>query len=164
MSNPYSGRPPYTFWNQGVAECGAFGVDPVVRAGFAIGRDDPIATAGSCFAQHIAQTLVREGFNYLVTERYEPHPGVVDENFGVFPARFANIYTARQLLQLFDRAYGAFRPQVDWWPGKTGGVIDPFRPRIQSAGFDSGESLLADRARQFAACSKPARCSSSPSA
>ena len=56
MTNPYRGRPDYTFWRQGVSDNAASGVDPVVSAPFSIGPDDLIATAGSCFAQHISRT------------------------------------------------------------------------------------------------------------
>src|SRR6202795_3661540 len=111
MTNPYHGRPDYTFWRQGASDNAASGIDPVVRAPFPIGPDDLIATAGSCFAQHISRTLLQRSLQYLVTETFSPHFGVENENYGVFPARFGNIYTARQLLQLFDRAYDVFLPQ-----------------------------------------------------
>jgi hypothetical protein len=151
MTNPYHGRPDYTFWRQGVSDNAVSGVDPVVRAPFAIGGDDLIATAGSCFAQHISRTLIQRGLQYLVTETFSPHCGVEDENYGVFPARFGNIYTARQLLQLFDRAYGVFFPQADYWTGYKGAVIDPFRPRIQTKGFATIDHLQADRVRHLSA-------------
>src|SRR5713226_5321375 len=41
-------------------------------------------------------------YKYFVTETFFPHCGVDDENYGMFPARFGNIYTARQLVKLFD--------------------------------------------------------------
>jgi hypothetical protein len=150
MSNPYHRRSNYSFWKQAVTDQADRGVDPVVCAPFKIGLSDAVATAGSCFAQHISRTLVRQGFNYLVTEKFNSEHGTIDENYGVFPARFANIYTSRQLVQLFDRAYGLFRPEVDWWVGKGGGYIDPFRPRIQANGFESAEALIADRKRHLA--------------
>jgi hypothetical protein len=84
-----------------------------------------VVTAGSCFAQHISRALREQGFGFLVTEAFAPHPGVADENYGVFSARFGNIYTARQLVQLFDRAYGAFQPRADHWQGHGGAIIDP---------------------------------------
>src|SRR5579875_2760435 len=117
MSNPYSGRPPYAFWKEAVADCPASAFDPVVAAPFEIGRSQRVATAGSCFAQHIAKTLAKQGFNYHVTEAFDPASSVADENYGVFPARFGNVYTVRQLMQLFDRAFDRFTPQEDWWAG-----------------------------------------------
>ncbi len=151
MKNPYHGRPDYTFWRQGVSVNAVSGVDPVVRAPFSIGRDDSIATAGSCFAQHISRTLLQRGLKFLVTETFSPHCGVVDENYGVFPARFGNIYTDRQLLQLFDRAYDFFVPQADYWTGYKGYVIDPFRPTIQTKRFATVDHLRADRLRHLTA-------------
>lgn len=145
MPNPYRNRPSYTYWRQGVTESTGNGVDPVVSAPFTINRTDAVATVGSCFAQNISKTLINKGLNYIVTERHEGRPGTIDENYGAYPARFGNVYTSRQLLQLFDRAYGLFVPSIECWRGKSGGLIDPFRPRIQADGFASMELLRADR-------------------
>ena len=151
MAHPYRGRPDYTFWTRAVSGKAAAEIDPVVDTRFSIGADDRVATAGSCFAQHISQTLVQQGFRFLVAETFAPHDGVADESYGVFSARFGNIYTARQLLQLFDRAYGLFQPEADHLIGPDGIVIDPFRPRIQRNGFGTVENLRADRERHLAA-------------
>jgi len=151
MPNPYHGRPSYTFWKSGVTDVVACGVDPVISNAFKINPTDAVATVGSCFAQHISRTLVSKGLNYVITERYDSTPGAIDENYGVFPARFGNVYTSRQLRQLFDRAYGLFRPSIEYWRGKSGEFIDPFRPRIQRGGFASIELLRADRERHLAA-------------
>jgi GSCFA family len=72
-------------------------------------------------------------------------------NYGVYSARYGNIYTTRQLLQLFDRAYGRFEPLLDVWTGTDGRYVDPFRPQIEQNGFDSPQALHEDRARHFAA-------------
>jgi hypothetical protein len=128
-------------------------VDPVVRAAFAIGRHDRIATAGSCFGQHIGRHLRRLGFNFLDAEK--PHPLLSGEHaerfgYGVFSARYGNIYTARQLLQLFQRAFGTFEPAEDMW--QDGGTFtDPFRPHVQPGGFISAVEYRADRRKHFAA-------------
>lgn len=149
MANPYRGRPDYTFWKQSISNTMG-SIDPVVNAPFTIGRNNAIATAGSCFAQHISRTLVAKGFKYLVTEHFENAQGTVDENFSVFPARFGNIYTARQLRQLFERAYGE-RVCAEHWIGREGEIVDPFRPRVQQGGFGSPDLLMEDRNRHFAA-------------
>jgi hypothetical protein len=145
MSNPYHGRPSYTFWKQGVTNQAISGVDPVVHTPFTFTRDDIVATAGSCFAQHISRTLVKQGCRYLVTENFHCAPGISDENFAVFPARFGNLYTARQLLQLLERAYGKREVTVDFWIRRDAAIIDPFRPRIQVRGFGSVANLRSDR-------------------
>lgn len=107
-----------------------------------------MATAGSCFAQNIARSLHKKGFHYFVTETAPPEllPEAAHRaNYRVFSARYGNIYTTRQLAQLFDRAYGEFTPELPAWRGRSGGYVDPFRPRIQPEGFVSEADLLADR-------------------
>jgi len=159
MQNPYAGKPNYAFWRRAVSGRAPTDVDPVTDVPFRISPTDRVATAGSCFAQHISRTLVSEGFAYLVTEPLPQTPGAQNENYGVFPARFGNVYTVRQLLQLMQRAYGLYDPAEMVWVGRGGAVVDPFRPRIQAAGFASVEELEADREahlacvrRMFEAC------------
>jgi hypothetical protein len=149
--NPYQSRPDYTFWRRSVSEQSPLGVDPITHVPFRISRRDQIATAGSCFAQHIARTLSSMGFGYLVTEVGPGTVGAKDENYGVFPARFGNLYTARQLLQLFQRAYGLFEPVDGEWEANESGYLDPFRPRIQHGGFESIEQLRTDREHHLVA-------------
>ncbi len=149
--NPYLHKPDFAFWRRVVSGRSATDVDPVTSIPFLVGRSDKIATAGSCFAQHISRTLSSIGFSYLVTETEPATPGAIDENYRVFPARFGNLYTTRQLLQLFQRAYGLFVPVDFAWRGKEGGFLDPFRPRIQRGGFPSIEDLQADRDRHLSA-------------
>jgi hypothetical protein len=128
-------------------------VDPVVRSRVKISRQDKVATAGSCFAQHISAALVQNGFQYYVAEEAA---GLSAEearmrHFGVFSARYGNIYTPRQLLQLFDRAYGTFTPSESFWEKKDGHFIDPFRPNIEPTGFESIQELQHSRALHFSA-------------
>ncbi len=146
MSNPYSQLPDSAFWSRSVAKLDPASVDPTIEPPFKLSRLDQIATAGSCFAQHIARTLVREGFNYLVTEQ-----GPEEGNYGVFPARFGNIYSTRQMLQLFQRAYGLFTPADTVWRRRDGAFVDPFRPQVEPAGFPTIEALQEDQAKHLAA-------------
>ena len=97
------------------------------------------------------------GCNYLVTE--PPHsfisPQAADAlNYGLYTARYGNIYTSRQLLQLFERAYGRFTPKESHWREGAAHVIDPFRPQIQPGGFNSDRELDFDRERHFEAVRK----------
>jgi hypothetical protein len=151
VTNPYRGRPDHCFWRQGVAERAPGGVDPVTAMPFVIAPGDAVATAGSCFAQHLSRQLAAQGFHALVTERFTGAAGTRDEGYGTFPARFGNIYTALQLRQLLERAYGLFRPQARAWALPGGGFADPFRPRIQQGGFPGIEALEEDRRRHLAA-------------
>ena len=151
--HPYRSLPDSAYWRRAVAAPGAE-VDPVAGAFTRITRDDKVATAGSCFAQHVARHLAASGFNYLVTE--SAHPIVPDDaaraaGYGVYTARYGNIYTTLQLVQLFDRAYGRFDPVEDVWIAPDGtGVVDPFRPTIQPGGFASEAEMRADRAQHLA--------------
>lgn len=129
-------------------------VDPVTPAELRITPADRVATAGSCFAQHIAARLSASGYNFYTPEMAHPlvPPDIAREfNYGVFSARYGNIYTVLQLLQLFDRAFGNFKPAEDVWLEPTGRFIDPFRPAIMPNGFASLAEYHADRARHFSA-------------
>ncbi|MDE3176336.1 MAG: GSCFA domain-containing protein [Pseudomonadota bacterium] len=152
-NHPYASAPPHRFWRDAVAAPAYHDVDPVVAAKFTISAADKVATAGSCFAQHIARHLANSGFHYLVTET--PHPLVRSADtgrfgYGVFTARYGNVYTTRQLLQLLQRAYGVFVAREAPWRTREGRYLDPFRPRIQPGGFFSLDELDADRAHHFA--------------
>lgn len=150
-TNPYRDLPDYAFWRRSVSAIEPEEVDPVIAVPFTISPNDPVATAGSCFAQYIAKTLADQGFNYLVTEPGPLSDGALNENYGVFPARFGNVYSTRQLLQLFERAYGRFVPEDQIWRRPDGAFIDPFRPQIQSAGFSTEAAVEADRVAHLAA-------------
>jgi GSCFA family len=152
--HPYKLLPSHCFWRQSVAEPAPNQVDPVVRPKFTITRADRIATAGSCFAQHIARHLSASGFHYLITEAPHWIMNKCDREefgYGIFTARYGNIYTSRQLVQLLERAYGLFQPDDDAWQRSDGRIIDPFRPQIQSDGFASMKEFTADRRQHFAA-------------
>ncbi|MDT3376750.1 GSCFA domain-containing protein [Labrys neptuniae] len=153
MKHPYETLPDEAYWRRAVAAPAMTEVDPVAPPQFRIGRSDKVATGGSCFAQHIARHLVQNGFTYLVTETAHPIvPSHLAErfNYGVYTARYGNLYTSRQFLQLLRRAYGFFQAEDMIWH-KNDRFIDPYRPQIQPDGFSSREELLADRAQHLAA-------------
>lgn len=149
---PYRHLPDHSFWQRGVCDA-SDDVDPVAAVPFTIGATDRVATAGSCFAQHISRHLQRVGFSCLCTE--PPHDWLhaheaAAYSYGLYTARYGNINTARQLLQLFQRAHGDFRPKERLWTeGER--CIDPFRPRIQPDGFACLEEFEADQLQHFAA-------------
>lgn len=155
--NPYASVPKTQFWRQAVAEIEPARLDPVVSAKFRIHPTDKVATAGSCFAQHIARTLSKNGFNYFIAENA---PDGMDvecaqaENYGVFSARYGNIYTVRQLVQLIDRAEKKFVPVDHIWSRPDGRYVDPFRPQISKAGFGSLQDLQLDQEAHFSSVLK----------
>lgn len=150
--HPYAGLPDQAYWRRAVATPAARDMDPVSGLPFRIGRQDRIATAGSCFAQHMARHLARSGFDYLVTER--AHPLLSPEQaeagqYGVYSARYGNVYTARQLVQLFDRAFGRFQPIESVWR-RGDRWVDAFRPTIPEEGYASQAEVLAARDHHLA--------------
>ena len=152
--HPYRALPPKAFWRKSVAGLAAAEVDPVGEFKLRILPETKVATAGSCFAQHIARHLKKSGFHYYVAE--EGHPVMPEalrkkHNYGTFSARYGNIYTARQLNQLFDRAYGSLIPQEQPWIDADGTVRDPFRPAVQPGNFMSETEMLLDRQQHLSA-------------
>ena len=153
MKHPYEQAAHYRRWRTGVADIPAAEVDPVVSLPFIISRSDRIVTAGSCFAQHMAPCLRECGYLFLETETAHPmlSPSLVSAyGYGVYSARYGNIYTARQLRQLLERAYGRFQPADHIWE-QEGRFFDPFRPSIQPGGYPSRAEYEADRRQHFAA-------------
>ena len=151
--HPYKPLPPHNSWRRAVAHPKPGDVDPVVALDVCIDPTTKVATAGSCFAQHIARHLKLNGFNYYVTETGHPVlPETVRlaNNYGLFSARYGNIYTARQLLQLFQRAYGLFEPSEDCWKEGEDLFLDPFRPTAQPGGFISEQEMRLDREQHLA--------------
>src|SRR5512133_1859286 len=143
MANPYSALPDPSFWRRAVAGISADAIDPVTSVPFQLSRTDNVAAVGSCFAQHISRTLGDYGIPPFVTEAGPRSAGAVDLGYGIYPARFGNIYTTAQLLQLFERAYGIFSPRDLCWRRSDGRHIDPIRPEVQPDGFSSPDEVAA---------------------
>lgn len=152
--HPYSNLPDHQFWRRAVTAKAPGALDPVVRGEFSISQADKVVTAGSCFAQHIGRALNAHGFNYYIPESPPatmPEEAAKAANHGIFSARYGNIYTARQLVQLFDRAYGRFTPTDDFWTRPDGRLVDPFRPQIEPEGYADTAALHADRESHLSA-------------
>jgi GSCFA family len=152
--HPYKKLSDKAFWRRSVGGVPPHEVDPVGAFSLRINQETKVATAGSCFAQHIARHLRTAGFNYYVVEPGHPilSANVRERhNYGVFSARYGNIYTARQLWQLLRRAYGEFSPEEDAWIEQDGSIKDPFRPTTQPGGFVSVAEMHADRRQHFTA-------------
>jgi hypothetical protein len=153
-ASPYANLPDSQFWRRAVGRVRVHDVDPVGAPPFRIGRGDRIATVGSCFAQHMSRALALRGYNYFVAEPAPPElpaESARPAGYGVFSTRCGNVYTPRQLLQLFDRAYGTFAPCDEAWQRADDRYADPFRPEIEPGGFESVAQLLASRELHLAA-------------
>jgi hypothetical protein len=152
MDSPYSGLPPRAYWRNAVAERDALDPGDLYTPRFPISRRMKIVTAGSCFAQHVGRTLRGAGFNVIDAE---PAPaGVGDEaanRFGyrLFSARYGNIYTSRQLLQLLREAWGEVAPADPVWE-RGGRFYDAQRPSVEPEGLDSAQAVAEHRALHLA--------------
>jgi hypothetical protein len=87
--------------------------------------------------------MTRNGYNYL---DLEPAPaGFPAEKakalgYGIYSARYGNVYTSRQLLQLFQRAFGE-QHFDEVWQNKAGHYVDPFRPNLCGDGYTNAEEV-----------------------
>lgn len=153
-THPYRAFADIAYWRRSLADVAPEQVDPVGDFALRIDESTRVATAGSCFAQHIARHLANSGFCYYVAEPGHPMlPEQIrrEQGYGIFSARYGNIYTARQLRQLFERAQGAFVPVEDSWIEGEDVVLDPYRPSVQPGGFASLAEMHADRRQHLAA-------------
>ena len=117
-SNPYKNLPASAFWKTGVAEESPYSIQNIYKKKFDLSGDSRIATAGSCFAQHISRKLKSNGYNVLDVE--PPPPGLTNNlhqrhGFSMYSARYGNIYTVRQLLQLAQEVAGKRAPEDYVW-------------------------------------------------
>lgn len=145
--SPYQGLPPERFWRTGVAEQDPLTIEKLYTRRFDLGPQDRFATAGSCFAQHIARTLRDRGCSVLDME--PPPAGLTGaaahaRGYGLYSARYGNIYTARQLLQLVREAIGREVPGDPVWE-KDGRFFDAQRPGVEPQGLSSPEEVMAHR-------------------
>lgn len=153
MNHPYRNIPEAQRWSRAMAGRATMEIDPVTPPSFRIQPDSRIVTAGSCFAQHVARYLRERGHACFETEPAHPllpTSVAVAFNYGIYSARYGNIYTSRQLLQLWRRAIGVFAPSDDRWD-QQGACFDPFRPGIQPDGFSSAREYALDRHQHLAA-------------
>jgi len=146
-SSPYEGLPSEAFWRSGVAGQAPDAIPAIYRNKFAIGKTTAIATAGSCFSQHLSRLLRARGFSIVDTE---PAPEGMDpetarqHQYGLFSARYGNIYTARQLRQVAYEAFGRFEPADAIWE-KDGRYYDAMRPAVEPGGFATADDVRAAR-------------------
>ncbi len=146
-THPYSDLPKSAFWKTGVAQENPYAIEGIYKKKFKIPPQKKIATAGSCFAQHISRHLKKNGYNVLDVEM--PPPGLPDKlhqkfGFSMYSARYGNIYTVRQLLQLTQEAAGEWTPQNFIWE-KDGKFYDALRPVVEPKGLDSPEEVIKHR-------------------
>ena len=146
-ANPYSNLPPSAFWKSGVTQENPYSIEGIYKKKYNIPPNTKIATAGSCFAQHISRHLKKNGYNVLDVE--QPPPGLPENlhqkfGFSMYSARYGNIYTVRQLLQLTQEVAAEWSPQ-NWIWEKNGRFFDALRPAVEPEGLDSPEEVIEHR-------------------
>lgn len=147
---PYSKQPRRAFWASGVARRG---ITDIYRPRVALTDQTRVVCAGSCFAQHIGRQLKQRGLRFVDLEPPPPTfpaQDLHDYGFDLYSARYGNLYSVRQLVQLFERAEGRLVPTEDAWVEADGRVRDPFRPTVEPGGFASIEEMHRDRAWHLA--------------
>ncbi|MFD2204631.1 GSCFA domain-containing protein [Kiloniella antarctica] len=155
--HPYKHIKPYQHWTKALSETINSDVDPVRNFNLKINPQDKIATAGSCFAQHISRYLPNLNLQLYIEEKGSlllTDDLLTKYNYNVFSARYGNIYTSRQLLQLLLRAKNKFSPTDSAWVTEQNRWYDPYRPSIEPNGFASKEELLRDRQQHLHSVAK----------
>lgn len=146
-SSPYANLPARAYWRSAVGERAALDPGDVFQPKFPITRDMKITTAGSCFAQHVGRALRGAGFDVLDAERLPPViSDAVATRFGyrLYSARYGNIYTIRQLMQLWEELRGRISPALPVWE-KDGRFYDALRPSVEPEGLDSADDVMTHR-------------------
>ena len=153
MTSPYSDLSPNAFWSSGVAERAPLDPGELYDPKKRFHRKTRFVTAGSCFAQHIGRTLRTSGLTVLDGE---PLPKNVDvpvarhHGYGLYSARYGNIYTVRQMLQLLREEFGNRAPEDIIWE-KGGRYFDALRPTVEPNGLPSATDVLEHRAQHLKA-------------
>lgn len=152
MRNVYSDLDRRAFWRTGVVEAGSVAVPDLYRKRFSIAPEWNIATAGSCFAQHIAGHLMRAGYNMM---NVEPAPSGLPEarrrtfGYSLYSGRYGNIYTVRQLRQLIEESLGEIPVEPVVWE-KEGRFFDACRPAVEPEGLATSEEVYKARRAHLA--------------
>lgn len=147
MPHPYAVLPDTAFWKKGVAEADRTRFPGLYVPRLTLTPETRVATAGSCFAQHISAWLRAAGCTVLDAE---PAPRAMSDTlarrfgYGLFSGRYGNIYTARQMRQFLEEvADGESDPRFVW--ENEGAFRDAFRPNVEPEGLGSVAEVLLHR-------------------
>jgi len=154
MTHPYESLPAQAYWRTGVADVTPFTLENFYKKRFSIEKTDKIATAGSCFAQHVARHMKKRGFKIVDVEPPLPSmsvPLAQKYGFSTYSARYGNIYTIRQFRQLIDDSLGRNSEQPEGNKGpeiresdimeRNGRFYDGLRPNIEPSGLPTMQDV-----------------------
>ena len=145
--NPYAKLPKSAFWKSGVTQENPYGINNIYKKKFDIKPSTQIATAGSCFGQHVGNHLKKSGYKVIDEELAPPSlPFGLHQKYGfsLYSARYGNIYTVKQLLQLAQEVAGEIKPENYIWE-KNGKYFDALRPAIEPEGHDTEQEVIEHR-------------------
>ncbi|MBN9886258.1 GSCFA domain-containing protein [Salipiger abyssi] len=143
---PYSDLPPSAFWKL-CRQTDDFRLSDLYQPKFALTPGMRIATAGSCFAQNIGRYVRASELELVDTEPAParmPAETVQRFGYGLFSARYGNVYTARQLRQLLEDAVADRLHDCALWQ-RDGRFYDGLRPNTEPEGLGSEAELRAHR-------------------
>lgn len=147
-AHPYAALPSSAYWRTAVADVSPFDLRGLWSPKFELTDGSRIATAGSCFAQHISRAMKARGHPWVDSEPAPPGmsaPLAERFGYGVFSFRTGNIYTSSLLRQWMGWALSDAPASDEVWED-AGRWFDPFRPAIHPDGFASEADLRAARA------------------
>ena len=130
-THPYKNKPNRSFWSRSVAK--DFDVRDLITEGeVLLNVGENVTSAGSCFASNLIPFIEKAGLNYVRTEVLPEVFSSMGQNLGYanFSAAYGNIYTARQLKQLYQRAIGDFEP-IDYRYEFNNEIVDLLRPGLK---------------------------------
>jgi hypothetical protein len=145
--HPYQDKPDQSFWRRFVSNQRWTSIDFVGEPKFKISQDDNVSTAGSCFAQHINNHMRRRGFTPYQTERANSlvvGDQELTSSYSMFSARYGNIYSSRQCVDLIRQSFGEV-PLVEDIVLDNGRYYDLLRPNAIPGGFSTYEEAIEDR-------------------
>ena len=145
--HPYSQSPTRSFWKKFVSDSPWRNLGINDQPKFLLQASDRVAMAGSCFAQHISRYMKCVGLAPYIAEPahilLQQFDGNV-EAYNQFSARYGNIYTVRQGLELFQQAFSMI-PVVEDFCEDQGRWFDLLRPNVEKKGFASLHEAKSDR-------------------
>ncbi len=145
--HPYSQMPDRSFWRKFVSDSPWRDLGLNDSPKFKFQAHDLVATAGSCFAQHISRYMKRVGLAPYIAEPAHvlmQQAGDVLESYSAFSARYGNIYTSRQCLELFNQAFEII-PIIEDFVEEDGKWFDLLRPNVEKGGYSSLHEAQSDR-------------------
>lgn len=99
-------------------------------------------TAGSCFAQHVHRNLMERDWAVLDFESPKNNfrrEVMLAYGYGQYSARYGNVYSVRQMVQLLHEAYDLETPHAPVWQRPDGKYVDAQRPSIEPDGYETPE-------------------------